>query len=590
MNIADSLRPHYVFCTAGYAPFPDTHGYAEYKDEPIPYTKWLKGPCGSSDAQSDWRIDDSCFGVTYNAVPQFLSPLAPSRVDVVIPDQMAWSPETWSILGARDSVHLSGPRIRELGISTHLCRALKHWSSTVPDFAQKYRDLPFGSEIIVSNVEADIRRMRIAFSPNFELWDRMLSIESLQILWGPGVAQMPPSIDYKRLELKEQLSGDVCLVKVPTTGGEHTMVFKSHTGSLAALYHEVKVLLTLPKNRFIAEPPAYLVTASSRDGTEHRVCGFLMKFYAAGTLHKVLPERRQNGTLSLRQQITWAKELTSALLHVMSVPGYFYSDLRMDNVVLDRNADGSESVVLIDFEQSRNIYNWVPPEIYYMEWIAELGYEDFDWSEAVDLETRSKYAALLEHFLSVRGYPQGLQRPPKVYDNPPHGWYFPWLLSSHQEQEACEIYLLGKALYCLFEGVADADIILGRSSPAESEQRFPEFYRTPPPLRELIKKCTAGAREWKDGYIKVYRREGKVYPLGKSGLNGESEASFDETKAAIRSFWQNEMKKAEDFIRAKERYETGKADASDVEILDYLRRPTLAEVLQVLESYGNSLT
>ena len=83
--------------------------------------------------------------------------------------------------------------------------------------------------------------------------------------------------------------------------------------------------------------------------------------------------------------------------------------------------------------------------------------------------------------------------------------------------------MLGKALWCIFEGVGDADIVLGRSNIHDGEQRFPEFVRTPPPLRELIRRCTAGAREWSDGPIKIYRREGKVFPLGQTGLNGEPE-------------------------------------------------------------------
>lgn len=586
MNIADSLRPYYVFCTAGFAPFPDTHGYAEYKDESTSYSDWANG--SFNDTGRGWRIDGACFGTRYNAVPQFISPLPPSRVDVCIPDQMDWSPETWSVLGARDSVHLSGVQIRKLGISTHLCRALENWSSSIPNFENRFRALPFGSEIVVANVEADITKMRIGFQPNYLLWNRMLSVEDLKEIWGHDVVEMPPSIDYQRLQFEEQLSPDVCVVRIHNAKAKQKLVFKSQTWSLSALYHEVKVLLTLPRSPFIAEPPTHLVTANSEGHKESRVCGFLMKYYKLGTLQKILPERRCKGALSLNQQIQWAKQLTSALLHIVSIPGHFYSDLRMDNIVLAADVDGSECVALIDFEQSRNFYNWVPPEIYYMEWMAELGYEEFDWTKQVDLTTRSKYAALLEHFLSLRGYQACLHRPPKVYNNPPHGWYFPWLLSNRREREAGEVYLLGKALYCLFEGVADADIILGRSSPNEAAQRFPEFHYTPPVIQELIKRCTAGAREWEDGHMKVYRRGGKVFPLGRTGRNGEPEASFEETKRAIKSFWQNEMRKAEVFVKAREKYEVGKADETDLELLHYLRRPTLTEVLQAIDAFGNS--
>ena len=588
MNIADSLRPHYVFCTAGFAPFPDTHGYAEYEDTSISYADW-SGESIDDEMQSDWRIDDSDFGVRYYAFPRFVSPLPPSRIDVVVPDQTAWSPKTWSVLGARDSVHLSGERLRALGISKHLRRALSHWSSQFPGFERRYRDLPFGSEIVVFNIEADIKKMHIAIQPNQTVWDRMFSVQGLERLWKDDGVQLPPCIDYKRLEYVKQCSSDVCLVDMPGLGGPQKMIFKSNIDVFSALYHEVKVALTLPRSQYIAGPAAYLVTISNEDGSEARVCGFLTEYYELGTLQRNLPERRQNGSLSLQQQVRWARELTSALLHVMSVPGYFYSDLRMDNMVLARNPDGSESLKLIDFDQSRNIYNWVPPEIYYLEWMAELSHEDFDWSHAVEAQSRRKYSTLLDRFLSVKGYTARPQTPPLNYDNPPQGWYFPWLLSNQQEQEASHVYLLGKALYCLFEGLGDADIILGRSLPEEAEQRFPEFRRTPLPIQELVKNCTAGAREWKDGHIKVYRRGGKVFPLGKAGLNGEGEATFDETKTAIKSFWQNEMVKAERFIKAREKYELGEADEKDLKELDYLRRPRLAEVLSTIDTFSSSI-
>ena len=225
-------------------------------------------------------------------------------------------------------------------------------------------------------------------------------------------------------------------------------------------YHEIKVLLTLPKSDFILGPPAYLVTTAASEGQEHGVCGFLMKYYALGALYHVLPESRRAGTLSLKQQTRWAIELALAFIRILSVSGQFYSNFRMDNVVLKTNSDGSESAMLIDFEQSRNIYNWAPPEIYYLEWLAELGYEEFDWSGSVDNRTREKYSRLLERFLSQRQYPLPPHKPLKVYDNAPHGWCFPWLVSTPQEKEASEVCLLGKALYCLFEGVSDPGIIL----------------------------------------------------------------------------------------------------------------------------------
>ena len=586
MNIANSLRPHYVFCTAGFAPFPDLGGYVDYKDGNDAGQPSVSAP----DKESAWRIDGATFGVKYCAIPIFLSPLPPSRIEVSIPDQTKWSPDTWSALGAKDSVHMSGVRIRVLGIASHLCRALEYWSSSIQDFGEQYRKLPFGSRIVISNVEADVTCMRIAFEPNTLLWHRLLSEEALRKMWENDGVEMPPSIEYRQLRYEKQLSQDVAVVTVPTSAGDQLMVFKSQTTSCSELYHEVKVLLTLPRSVCIAERPAFLVTAYPSGHFHSRVCGFLMKYYELGTLYTILPERSREGTLALEQQTRWAKDITSALMHVISVPGHFYSDLRMDNVVLSANCDGSETAVLIDFQQSRNVYNWAPPEIYYIEWMAELGYKDLDLSDAVDQETRRKYSTILENYLSISQRPTAVHRPPERYDNPPHGWYYPWLASSSDEQEACEVYLLGKALYCLYEGLAEHSIILGRSTTDEGKQLFPEFRRTPPPLRDLIKRCTAGAREWKDGPMEITRCGGKVFPVGKTGMNGEKQATFEETKLAIKDFWQNEMRKAEAFIIAKGRFESGEADDKDLEILDYLRRPKLAHVLHTLDSFQMSLS
>ena len=89
--------------------------------------------------------------------------------------------------------------------------------------------------------------------------------------------------------------------------------------------------------------------------------------------------------------------------------------------------------------------------------------------------------------------------------------------------------------------------------------------------------------------MKITPCGGKVFPLGKTGRNGETEATFEETKLAIKDFWQNEMEKAEAFFGAKGRYESGEADNNDLELLDYLRRPKLAHVLHTLESFRMSL-
>ena len=195
---------------------------------------------------------------------------------------------------------------------------------------------------------------------------------------------------------------------------------------------------------------------------------------------------------------------------------------------------------------------------------------------------------ILEQYLKDEGHssirPQGFK-----YDNPPHGWYFPWLFGTPEQQEAGEVYCLGKVLWCFFEGAADVNNVLGRPTPFDSEQAFPEFRRTPEALRPLIKSCTAGARAWKGQPVGIVRREGRVFPLGKTGVNGEPEGTLDETKTAIKTFWRDEMHKATAFLLAKQRHGRGEADQNDLNLLEYLRRPKLNQVLETLQSFAISV-
>ncbi|KAH6898262.1 hypothetical protein B0T10DRAFT_472158 [Thelonectria olida] len=585
-NIANVLRRHYVFPSAGFAPFPNTKGYAQYDEIP-------KQPEFEPPKTPTWAIDYASFGTVYAAIPTSLESLPPSRIDVAIPDQMDWPASLWSTLDARDSVHLAGPRISSLGISSYLCEGLQHWADSLGNFADVYADLPFGSSLQLSNLTEDAKDLKFTIQPNkaLEKPGVFLSSEDLCSLWGFGESEMPPTIPYTSLRRLNQVAGDVIIVSIAghdglaTDGVESTMVFKSSTNKPSKIYHEIKMLLSVLPLKTVIGRPKYLVTIPDSQA----VCGFLLTHYPGGDLSDILTERRLAGTLNMPQQLSWACALTSSLIHIKNSPMKFYSDLRMDQLVLSPNPDGSEVAILLDFEQSRNIYNWAPPEIYYLEWIAELGNESYARCAELYEDAKDKYGKILNRYLISRDHPLPLTAMPQCYDNPDIGWYWPWLTSSAAERESGMVYMLGKALWCIFEGTGDADIVLGRSSINDGQPRFPEFLRTPPAMQEVIKRCTAGAREWLDGPIKIYRREGKVFPLGKTGLRGEPEATFEETKEAVKLFWKEEMRKAEEFVEARMRYDRDNASDQDLELLHYLKRPTLDEVLMTLEQTDASL-
>ena len=591
MNISNRLREYYVFPPAGFVKFPNTNGYVTYDNQPetptedtlSPSKTFIPTPDAVQEHPTDvtWRIDGGTFGTQYWAVPLSLLPMPPRRIDVFIPDQTEWPSTLWRALDANDSTHMSDRRVASLGIGRYLAQALTAWSNKTPRFKELYTSLPFGSSIVANQLSLDPADMDFSMEPNNRLEETMLSASVLQNLWSFASSKMPEAVPLSDLLFLKQLQKSISLVTF-RSGNETPMILKSRTNRLGALYHEIKSLLTIPPCQNTIGAPLYLTTTWDVSHKEYRVCGFLIPYLQAGALEEALPCRRQTNNLQLGDQVKWAMDVTKGLLHVHSVPGMFCSDLKMDNILL--LSDGkTETAVLVDFEQGRNLYNWAAPEIYYVEWIGELG----ERNKEIEPMARRTFSEILIRYLHSKGQ-STLPTQNRHYDNPPSGWHFPWVLSTPEEQESSVVYSLGKVLWCIFEGLGEADNILGRSIPVEFEQRFPEFRHTPKPLRLLIQRCTVGAREWKDGYITIFRRGGKVFPLGKTGLNGEPEGTFKETQEAIITFWQSEMRKAVAFMEAKFKFESGKADEHDLPLLTYLQRPTLQQVLDELRTFASS--
>jgi serine/threonine protein kinase len=584
MNISNRLRTHFAFSAAGVVPFPENLGRylnhdadSELKDRgKLLDHGFLGSPVNVS--TPTWRIDGSVFGTTYFATPVFLPDLPPMRIDVLVPDQLDWAPELWVVLGASDSVHMQDGRVADLGISRYLTRVLQNWSCNYPDFEQVYRGLPFGSSLVVETIGLKLSETSIKIKPNTEFPGHLLSINSLQKMWNAQMKNLPAPIDVQELRFVKRLNSSICLV-------EHVgkrMVFKSNTQSPSSIYHEIKVLLSLPPHPNIVGAPKGLVTISSDSYERNLVCGFLLDYYELGSMDIFLPQSSYSHSLHLQDQVRWSLELASALEHIHSQPGMFYSDLKMDNILL-RSINGNNSIVLVDFEQSRNLYTWAPPEIFYVEWIAELGFRELARNDGLTEGVMAEFHGIIERYFSSRGVTLPLPLKQPNYDNPHHGWYYPWLISTPEEREAGVVYCLGRALWCIFEGVGDTSNLLGRSLRHESvsEQEFPTFtFRTPVLVQEIIKKCTSGAREWTDGGpLGLFRRGGKVYPRGRTGVKGEPLATVEETQEAIKKVWEFEIAKAKRFLLAREKYVGGIADANDLKLLGYLERPTLKEVL-----------
>ncbi|KAF4632136.1 hypothetical protein G7Y89_g5996 [Cudoniella acicularis] len=602
MDISNKLRAHFAFSAAGVMPFPETRpGYLNHS----------ASASASADADADagigcgagavdrfpfhvdhavatptWRIDGCVFGTTYWATPLSLLPhLPPLRIDVVIPDQLDWAPELWAVLDASESVHIHDQRAAGLGISRYLLLVLQRWSCDYPDFEQVYRALPFGSSITVGHIGLDLSEIRVQIRPNRGLQRHLLSLNTLQQWWNFQGQSLPTAIGLRELRFVRRLCSSICLID---HGGER-MIFKSNTRSPSSIYHEIKVLLSLPPHPNIIGPPRGLVTMPSDSGDKgNLVCGFLHEYYELGSMETFLPQARKNHCLRFQDQVRWSLELASALSHIHSQPGMFYSDLKMDNVLL-REIDGKISIVLVDFEQSRNLYTWAPPEVFYVEFIAELAFRGLARSECLTEQMMAGFREVIERYFVSRRVILPLQLMQLDYDNPDHGWYYPWLTSTPKEQDAGAVYCLGRAFWCIFEGVGDTSNVLGRSLSfdSDSEHEFPTFtHRTPESVQEFIKKCTSGAKEWtEEGPLGLFRRRGKVYPRGRTGVNGEPLATMEETKEAIKNVWEREIAKAKALLAAREKYAEGIADGNDLKLLGYLERPTLQDALVFFKDF-----
>jgi hypothetical protein len=598
MNISNRLRENFVFSAAGVVPFPKTYGrFLNHNYSPDRRTEpkdWnnsidlheLLNNIHKVPEPPIWRIDGSLFGTTYFATPVTLLPnIPPMRIDVLVPDQVEWDPELWTVLDASDSVHMHDQRVADLGISQYIIRLLEKWTRNCPEFEKMYRGLPFGSSLVVDKIALNTSDVTIKVARNTDLLNHLLSVNSLQAMWDVRAKDMPKQINILELRFIRRLYSSICLVELD---GKR-IVFKSNPQSPGSIYHEIKVLLSLPPHPNVIGPPIGLVTMSNNT---HKwgdpVCGFLLEYYELGSMEAFLPRSVHNRTLCPQDRVRWSLQLVSALEHIHSQPGMFYSDLKMDNILM-RLSDGEISIVLMDFEQSRNLYTWAPPEVFYVEWIAELSFRDLARNQDLTDEVMAEFRGLIERYFRSRGAALPLRFKQMDYDNPDHGWYYPWVTSTPEEREAGAVYCLGRALWCIFEGVGDTSNVLGRSLPhdSDSEREFPAFtHRTPNSVQELIKRCTSGAREWTaDGPLGLFRRRGKIYPRGRTGVNGEPLATMEETQQAIKNVWEREIATAKGFLLARQKHVEGRADANDMELLGYLKRPALREVVAFFENF-----
>lgn len=321
--------------------------------------------------------------------------------------------------------------------------------------------------------------------PNNELERRYLALPRLQQLWEPLSLDMPPILQLEDLRSIRRLHDSVSVVLLPDG---RQAVFKGAVRVVARMYHELRELLRLPSHPNVIAKPLYIVTRQTRNRTKPIVCGFILPYHSGGSLVDRLKCNTPDGSLalSLETKVKWIFQLTSALLHIHNCEEGFYSDLRLDNIVITEEND----LVLVDLEQCGSARRWLHPAA---------------WPDPPRDEQRLTWA---ESPINPAHMPRGI-----FYSNPPSGYFKPFTRATDTERQMMENYSLAKVMWCIFEEQTNEKVLLdlfaegeGNAKPGSPQQSgvcvFPNFHKTPWRMRYWIWLCTRVSAEWGDAACK----------------------------------------------------------------------------------------
>lgn len=519
-----------------------------------------------------WKIDGGNLdGTRFYAIPNFARGRPPLRIYTYIPEIENTPEHLRDTLQTNSSMFLESHNIASSNISRHVLRALEHWSVGFADFEKEYSGMPFGSRIIFENMAADVRDVKIHFVPVFHVERQYLSQKGLQNLWNLSEDSWPESLDFEKLQFQQQIDDNISLVSLAGKDGEY--IFKSLTDDLKHFYHELRLLLTIDPHPNIISRPLYVVTKKCAFGGKLGICGLILEYHRAGGLRTIMRQRSSNLERELGDEISWAQQITSALIHIKEKGAGFYTNLKLDNIVMASSGDaGALRPVLIDFEQRLGSPVWTPPEVHYIVYLTNLA------TKSPEISFRKKYT----HLLQINNIPISNPSKSARYDNPKNGYCEPWSSFTLQQQESAQVYMLGKLLWCLFENGTVLNTHISISSFREGSEVadivFPNFRRTPQKLRECIMRCTAGAQETRGHLPPLVIRDRKIFARDWKG--GPGPRAVEEAQTAARRWWRQEIADAERFLETRK--ESGNFGGS---VQNYIEmRPTLKEVLNVLQS------
>jgi hypothetical protein len=523
---------------------------------------------------STWRIDGATVcGTHFFIVPTCLLPgLAPLRLDLYVPDQNSHPVHLRNVLESSISAPLRDlQRISELGISRHLCQALDAHCQPNPAFLEEYSRLPFATRLVFERIESNVARMELIVIPWHEVESQSKSVPQLQLFWERDLSpeKWPETICLSRLQLVRQIHDSVSVVRIASVPNV-LFAFKSTVENLEFVYHELKFLLTIPPHSHVMPPPPFVVTKRSSINGKEGVVGFLLQYYPSGSIRDLIVRNSSDDCISMGSRLRWCSQITSALVHVNEKGGTFYSDLRPDNVLLStttsQEGEVSDRVILCDFEQRGNWYEWCAPEILYRM-----------YAESIRSTVASQKITLQDRWQRViESYAQGTISPKNAVEAKNRAWFS----LSRRSQEKAMVYSLGLFVYCLFEGVSNVRVSIANSFRRDPHVEFPVFQHTPRPLQDLIRQCTIDSSEWpenaKDLLPKrtkpMIRVGDKLYGAKFQAGDYNADAKDDVLQTGLK-WWATELERTESFLHS----EAWKCQ-------DFGReRPTLRDVLCSLE-------
>lgn len=532
---------------------------------------------------SGWRLFRADFiWRRISAVPEFAVGRPPRRIDIYLTSNVDLESNTWSVLRLPITrlVHMVGG-CRDSLLAQHIVRGLGYWSREMEGFSETYTDLPFASRIVVRTLSKDPREIEFAFDATSSVEMQWVSAEGLRATWHMPQDSWPPVMDIGELSLVSELHESVTLVSTTNSalpGGQY--ILKSAISQPKYLYHELKQLLLMPGHPNIIPKPLAIVTKKVHFGNKRGVCGILLPYYPAGNLAQALrPGSAIRETLDDMTKFRWAFQIASALLHVQSSPVGYYSDLKLDNIMLVRR-DGQYDAVLIDFEQRGAWFSWSPPEINRVAHIVYLADNGGPW---IPTAVRERFRTICRaHLPAWQGH--GQRRRP-TYTDDGQGYNVCWKTLSDRERGQAMSFMFGRVLWCIFEMQAspNAAEFLGAEVFRETDagHRFPNTRSTPPEIGELIYRCTSSAPEWSGEGRCVERRGDAVYPVGWS--KDDAAAAGEKTVVVLRKWWMRFESEAEQYV--KQRF-TGQGVEGSREVPE---RPSMAEIVNAMRVFGDTL-